>query len=276
MRKALAAGADAAVFDLEDAVAPGEKERARQEITELLGTLTVPPPCEIQVRINRDDDGAYNGDDVRAVVVPGVSALRLPKAEDVDAVREVVRVVDAAEAAAGIAPGTVRLYPIVESALGVLTVAEVARAHPRVDRFCFGSTDFLADIGSSSTDGHDATLVARSTIVLGSRAAGCAPPIDSVFTEIDDLDGLRAEATWSRGLGFFGKSVIHPRQISAVHDVFSPTEEVLAAARSIVEAFAAASADGEGAIVVDGHFVDAAVAARASALLRTTRAEETR
>jgi citrate lyase subunit beta/citryl-CoA lyase len=223
--------------------------------------------------VNRTVSGAYDVDDLRAVVVPGLEGVRVPKAENAAEIAALSEVVEAAESESGVAPGSVRLYPIVESALGVLGVGEIARACPRVVRFCFGSTDFLGDIGAGGSDSHDPTLVARSTIVLHGRAAGCAPPVDSVYTTVADLDGLRAEAIWARDLGFFGKSVIHPCQIAPVHEVFSPSPDAVATAQSIVDAFADA---GEGAIVVDGLFVDAAVAARAHALLRAARREDER
>ncbi len=133
-------------------------------------------------------------------------------------------------------------------------------------RAAFGATDFLADIGAVG-DEDLGTQHARSHLVLVSRAAGAGPPIDSVHTDLDDEDGLRRSAIRARALGFIGKSVIHPRQLPAVHAVFTPAPEELAQAQRIIEALASADGAPVGAVALDGAFIDAAVVARARAVL---------
>jgi citrate lyase subunit beta / citryl-CoA lyase len=255
--KALAAGADAVVLDLEDAVAPADKPAARRMVA---ASLVEDPPCDVHVRVNRDGHG-WSMEDLRAVVRPGLAALRLPKAESPDAVRALDDVLAELERAVGLAEGAVALYPTVESAAGSLAAHEVLAASARMVRPAFGASDFLADIGAHG-DEDLGTLHARSALVLASRAAGTGPPIDSVHTTLDDEQGLRRAAQRARALGFFGKSIIHPRQIPAVHAVFTPTAEEVAWAERTV-----AAADANAASTVDGEFVDAAVAARARAVL---------
>jgi citrate lyase subunit beta / citryl-CoA lyase len=255
--KALEAGADAVVLDLEDAVAPADKAAARRTVA---AALAEEQPCDVHVRINREDD-RWSTEDLRAVVRPGLAALRLPKADAPDAVRALDDALAELERAAGLPEKAIALYPTVESAAGALAAHSVLTASPRVARPAFGASDFLADIGARG-DEDLGTLHARSALVLAARGAGAGPPIDSVHTALDDEDGLRRAAERARSLGFFGKSIIHPRQIETVHAVFTPTREEIDRAERTV-----AAADAAAASTVDGEFVDAAVAARARAVL---------
>lgn len=257
--KVLGAGADAVVLDLEDAVAPQNKVAARAAVADLVVREAAAAPCEVHVRVNRTA-GGYDTDDVAAVVGPGLRALRLPKAADAGEIAAVAALLDRLERDAGLEPGTVALYPTIESAAGVERARELAAA-PRVESLVFGAADFLADVGAGG-DGRDATLFARSTIVLASRTAGIAQPVDGAYTDLDDLDGLRRTTAWARSLGFFGRSAIHPRQLAVLHDVATPTPAELAWAREV-----AAVSERGAAAVVAGGFVDAAVARRARAIL---------
>jgi citrate lyase subunit beta / citryl-CoA lyase len=265
--KAIEAGADVVILDLEDAVAPAEKPAARRLVADRIAAG--PHPVEVHVRVNRTADG-FAAEDVRAAVQPGLGALRLPKVEDPDHVRALDALLAELEEAAGMDVGAVALYPTVESAAGAVRLADVLAASPRTARVAFGATDFLADIRASGDDAL-ATLHARSAMVLTSRAAGVGPPVDSVHTHLDDVEGLRLACLQARALGFFGKSVIHPRQLPVVHEVFTPTESELARARAVVAAFDDAGESGTGSIAVDGEFIDAAVVARARALLAITK-----
>jgi citrate lyase subunit beta / citryl-CoA lyase len=261
MRKALRAGADAVVLDLEDAVPPEQRPTARQAITDLLDE-DPPGGTSVHVRINRHGDG-YDADDLRAVVHPRLEALRLPKVEDVDALRQLDRELDELERDRQLTPGAIALYPIIESALGAVRIPELVHASPRLARFAIGTSDLLADLDARGDDDL-ATLHIRSQLVVHSRAAGLGGPIDSVHTDLSDTDGVRDAALRARSLGFYGKSLIHPRQLAATHEVFTPTADELDAARRIVEAHER----GSDAQQLDGHFIDAAVVARARATLR--------
>lgn len=268
--KALTAGADAVVLDLEDAVAPAEKAEARRQVAWALGNER--SSSDLHVRINRTPQG-FDLDDVRAVVQPGLQALRLPKVETRAHLRGLDEMLIRQEDAAGMPTGSVALYPTVESAVGAVRLAEVVQASARVARVAFGAADFLADIGAIGDDDL-ATVHVRSNLVLTSRAAGIGPPIDSVHTRLDDLDGLRDACLRARALGFFGKSVIHPSQLPVVHQAFTPNAGQLNWAREVVRALDEANRRGHGAVAVDGEFIDAAVVERAKALLAIGEANQ--
>jgi citrate lyase subunit beta / citryl-CoA lyase len=264
--KALRAGADAVILDLEDAVAPGEKATARKVVAEALtGTHA---DAAVHVRVNRSSAG-FDEADVRAVVAPPLQALRLPKVEDPDHVRQLDELLSNLEPEAGLPVGSVALYPTVESALGAVRLSEILAASTRTVRAAFGAADFLADVGARG-DEDRATLYVRSRLVVMSRAARVGPPIDSVHTRLDDEEGLRRAATRARALGFFGKSVIHPRQLPVVHEIFTPTADEVAWAQRVVSALAQGEAAGRGAVALDGEMIDEAVAARARWLLQLT------
>lgn len=273
--KAVASGADAVILDLEDAVRPADKSAAREQVAAFVRTATT-EGCALQVRVNRGPDG-YDREDTEAVVAAGLDALRLPKTGGADELRELDELLAAAERAASIEPGSIGLYPTIESAAGALNAAAIAAASDRIRRIGFGATDFLADIGvwhaGDERAGDEraaveraATAHARSALVLASRAAGIGPPIDSVHTDVRDGQGLRAAALFARSLGFFGKSVIHPRQLAEVHDVFTPGPAEVARASAIVAAGA-----GGGAALLDGELIDEAVVLRARAVLAVAR-----
>jgi citrate lyase subunit beta/citryl-CoA lyase len=260
MAKALSAGADAVILDLEDSVAAEDKPAAREEVAAVIadaGSLRV-GPSELHVRINHGPPGP-DLEDVSAITARGLTGIRVPKIGSADEVRAVAAALDALEPAAGMAPGTVRLYLSIETATAALAAAELATA-PRVARLVFGATDFLADIASPGTTDGPATALARGMLVLASRAAGIGAPVDCVHTALDDEEGLRRGARAARELGFFGKSVIHPRQIAAVNEAFSPSDAELADARRVL---AHVEAHGSGATRLDGELIDAAVVARA-------------
>lgn len=274
MDKALAAGADAVILDLEDGVAPADKHMARDQVAALIGRVGgaggvdrdggVGPADgrELHVRINRGPKGP-DLDDLAAVTAPGLTGVRLPKIGSAGEVRAVAAELDRLERAAEMEPGSVLLYLSIETAAAALAAQELAAA-PRVARLVFGATDFLADIGSPGAADGAATWLARGQLVLASRAVGIGAPVDNVHTALDDDDGLRREAEFARELGFFGKSVIHPRQIETVHEVFTPSDSELAAAQRLLDHV---EAQGTGATRLDGEMIDAAVVARARRLV---------
>ncbi|MEV8453503.1 CoA ester lyase [Streptomyces sp. NPDC052095] len=240
VRKALGSGADVVIVDLEDAVAPERKEYARSATVELLsdppGEHTVP----VHVRVHTETD-------VLALAgLPGLAALRLPKITHAASVHHI----------AAVAPG-VPLCPLLESALAVEHAYSVAAAHPQVCAVALGEADLRADLGVRDDAGLDWS---RSRVVVAARAAGLAPPAQSVFPDVRDLDGLWASCAHGRALGFLGRAAIHPRQLPVIERAFRPTPREIEAAAEIV---AAAETD-EGALALpDGRFVDAAVVASA-------------
>ncbi len=240
------AGADVALLDLEDAVPAGQKARARRLVAEALTGRSG------WVRVNRPRTDLCAAD---LEAVGGLAGgLRLPKVEsaaDVAWVRERLSGRD------------VPLTASIESPLGVLRAQEIAAA-PGVRNLAFGNVDFGLELNVDPAD-DQATLYARSHLVIASRAAGIEPPSDGVWVRYDDLDGLRREAERARRVGLFGKSAIHPRQVPVINEVFSPTADELAWARRVLGAFDAA---GGAATTIDGgEMVDAPVAHRARRIL---------
>lgn len=273
MRKALQSGADAVLFDLEDAVAPDAKDDARRELTIVLdevaagrsATGPAPGAPDVHARVNRDG-GGYHAADLDAAIRPGLEALRLPKVESAAMIHTVAEQVAALEEARGLPAGRIGFYLVVESAVGAVRLEELVGAHRRVQRLVIGGQDLLADIGSAGDDDL-ATLSLRSDMVLHSRAAGIGPPIDGVYTDLHDLDGLRRSSIRSRTLGFVGRSVLHPKQLPVVHEVYTPSPEELAHAERLVAALREAELSGTGALRIDGEFIDLAIVKRAQALL---------
>ncbi|NDZ81170.1 CoA ester lyase [Streptomyces sp. SID10853] len=248
--RALASGADVVLVDLEDAVAPDRKAYARDATAELL-TDPSPGPSPVHVRINALD-GPLAEKDVRAVAgLPGLAGLRLPKAGGPAEVRDV------AGWAADAGRAGIALYPILESALGVERAYEIATATPSVRGLALGEADLRADLGVYDEAG---LAWPRSRAVVAARAAGLAPPAQSVYADVRDLEGLAASCARGRTLGFLGRAAIHPRQLPVIEEAYLPTAAEVRAARDIM---LAAPTD-EGALALpDGRFVDAAVVAGA-------------
>ena len=243
--KAFASGADAVILDLEDAVPPSEKQAARSEIATWLN-----PARQVVIRINATDTEWFR-DDLTLCAQPGVMAVMLPKAEHVD---DILRVAHASPFAA--------VLPLVETARGFANLGALARAR-NVQRLVFGTIDFQLDMGIFG-DG-DELLYFRSRMVLESRIAGIAAPVDGVSESIEDTELLRADALRARRQGFGGKLCIHPVQVAAVNAGFTPSADEVAWANRVV---AAAKCAGNSAVTVDGRMVDRPVVLRAEALLR--------
>jgi citrate lyase subunit beta/citryl-CoA lyase len=246
--KARASGADAVIVDLEDAVAPEAKVRAREALAALLDEA-----APLVVRINAAGTPWFD-DDLELCRHPGVAAIMLPKAEGIDAVCTVVETTYQ------------DVLPIIESARGLHEMDSIARV-PGVIRLAFGSVDLALDLGiDCDPDGAEIELLAfRSQLVLASRLAGLAAPVDGVSTAIHDVQRLQVDAERSRRLGFGAKMCIHPQQVATVQAVFAPSPQRIAWARRVCEAFSAA---GGAAVAVDGQMVDLPVVQRARAVLR--------
>ncbi|MDQ0931683.1 HpcH/HpaI aldolase/citrate lyase family protein [Streptomyces turgidiscabies] len=246
--KALASGADVVVVDLEDAVAPDRKGYARTATAERLAD---PQPVPVHVRINALD-GPLAAPDLAALEgLPGISALRLPK---VTAPQDVVRVATRTPTATG---AGLPLHALLETALGIEHAFAIATAHPALRGIALGEADLRADLGVRDDTGLD---WCRSRVVVAARAAGLAPPPQSVHPDIHDLDTLAATCAHGRALGFLGRAAIHPRQLPVIERAYLPTPEEIEEAEQIVKA--AATDEGAQALP-DGRFIDAAVVATA-------------
>lgn len=248
--KALAAGADLVILDLEDAVQPEAKVAARDHLRIFLQGHS---GGRVGVRLNAAGTEWFP-DDLSLLDSPALAAAMLPKAETAEMLAQV-----AARLHCGAG-----LIPLAETALGIWNALELARA-PRVIQLAFGSVDFQLDAGLPDDDPDRAMLYARSRLVLASAAAGIAAPIDGVTVDLDDPARTAADVAQSRALGFGGKLCIHPRQIAPVHEGLAPSPAELTRARAIMAAADAAGA--AGAIRLDGKLIDRPVAERARRML---------
>lgn len=244
--KALAVGADRVVIDLEDAVLPAAKDGARDHIANWLSQAG---SAEIAIRINGTDTSWSSDDLALAVSSPRVAAIMLPKAEKKATIEAI---------AARLRRGQ-RLIALVETAAGYVDRLDIARARG-ISRIAFGSVDFCAETGIGSMG--DELNGVRMELVIASAAAGLPAPIEGVTLQVKDAVILAEDVATARRLGFGGKLCIHPSQVAAVNDGFSPSENELDWARRVL-----AAASTQGAVVVDGRLVDKPVLDRAKRLL---------
>jgi len=262
LAKVASFGADAVILDLEDAVAESRKDDARDRVREALPTYQGPV---VMVRVNALATGRCL-DDLAAVVGPALHAVMLPKTEDPATVREVDDRLRTLEQEADLSIGTIRLIPLIETARGVARSEAIAEAAPaRLLTLGFGPGDLTTDLGIDLT--HDATelLYARSRLVIASRAAGLAPPIDGPYLlDLQDREGLIADTRLGRQLGYGGRAVIYPPHVGPVNLVYSEmSPDELARAREIVEGFKAAEAAGTAALQIGGRLIDYPIYRRA-------------
>ncbi|MCD2196379.1 CoA ester lyase [Actinomycetospora endophytica] len=245
--KALVGEAEAVVVDLEDAVAPGSKTEARGTVEALTDRAR-----PLWVRMNAPDS-PWGADDAAVLARAAVDGVRVPKAADPDAI---ARLADQLGHP---------LHLLLESALGVERAYALATAHPLVAALSLGEADLAADLRVAD---RGALEWARQRVVVACRAAGLPSPLAPVWTDLPDLDGLAADSRTARDRGFWGRSVIHPRQIPVVHAAFTTSDDDLARARALLASLDEAAAHGETAYRdADGRFVDPAVVAGARTVL---------
>ncbi len=252
---------DGVILDLEDSVAPTEKDAARCLVRNALRAVDF-HGAERMVRINQGEQGLA---DLGWVVPHGVDLILIPKVEEPAQVVEVDRRVAAIVQQSEVR-GPVLLMPIIESAAGAWRAMEIATASPNVVGLAIGLEDYTADIGAQRTLQGTESFWARAQVLNGARAAG-VQPIDTVFSDVTDMDGLRASVVEAKGLGFVGKGCIHPRQIPVVHEAFAPDEKEIEKATRIVLAFEDAEARGLGVVSLGSKMIDAPVVKRAVALV---------
>jgi citrate lyase subunit beta/citryl-CoA lyase len=254
--KAVASGADAVIFDLEDAVVPERRPDARREIARYLAGAERRIP--LWVRINPvDSDDALP--DLVEVIDGRPDGIMLPKARDGADVSRASHWIESLEARCAVAPGSVRLIPLItESASAVLNAASFTRLPARVQALTWGAEDLAADVGAFGNQSPDGEFeftyaYARSMCLLAAAAAGVAA-IDTVDTEIRDTAAIERRARDSRRHGFVGKMAIHPAQIAPIHAAFRPSETEVEWAERVLAAFRAAP--GHGALALDGRLLD--------------------
>ncbi|WP_287965004.1 CoA ester lyase [Diaphorobacter sp.] len=259
--KALASGADLVIADWEDAVAPADKERARTALADALTALPAPQRARLLVRINSEGTPWFAADlqALAQLTAQGLAGAVVPKAERAQTLQAVAQ-------AAG---PQAALVPLVESVAG-LAAADALAAAPQVARLAFGHLDFQVDAGMACAEDEQELLPVRMALVLASRRAGLAAPIDGVTVDTRNPERMGRDAERARRMGFGGKLCIHPAQVPVLHAAFDPDEAAVTHAQRVRQALEQA---GGGVCVLDGRMVDAPVLAQAEqTLLRHARA----
>ncbi len=259
-------GPDAVILDLEDSVHRGEKDAARILVRNTLRTVDF-GPCERMVRINQLPLGL---EDLAEVVGETPDLILIPKVEQPEQVREVDRMIAEIEERKGIIR-PIWIMPIIESALGIENAFAVATASENVAALTIGLEDYTADLGVVKTTEGRESQYARSRVVNAARAAG-VQAIDSVFSDVADLEGLRRWGEASRAAGFEGMGCIHPGQIRVIHEAFHPSAVEIEKARKVVAAFEEAQSKGLAVVSLGSKMIDPPVVQRALKLVERAKA----
>ncbi len=259
MQDAFIYGPDSIMLDLEDSVTMAEKDAARLLVHNALKTIDY-GNTEMVVRINPLNT-AYGKKDVEAVVKAGVHVIRMPKTETAEEVREVEREIERVEKEIGCL-GRTKIMAAIESTLGIVNAYEIAVASERMMGIALGAEDYCANLKTQRSPEGTELLFARQQIVVAARAAGI-DALDTVYSNLNDMETFRKEVELIKQLGFDGKSIINPRQIEVVNEVFAPTEKAIEKAKTIIAAIKEAEKRGSGVIAVNGKMVDRPVVIRA-------------
>ena len=252
-------GPDSIMLDLEASVTMAEKDAARLLVYQALKTVDY-GNTEMVVRINPLNT-PYGKKDIEAVVKAGVDVIRMPKTETAEEVVEVEREIERVERELGCV-GRTKIMAAIESTLGIVNAYAIATASPRMMGIALGAEDYCANLKAQRTPGGDELRLARETIVVAARAAGI-DALDTVYSNLNDMETFRQEVEYIKTLGFDGKSIINPRQIEVINEVFAPKEKEITKARAIIAAIKEAEAKGSGVIALNGKMIDRPVVIRA-------------
>ena len=264
LQKASLCDPDVFVPDLEDSVAVGDKEEARETVRahiELLSSTGRP----VIPRLNSLDTGLLK-DDLSAIAVPGVFGVSVGKVGDIGDIAEIIALMDSAERNAGLEIGSIKLLPWIETASGVINSFSILSASERVCGAAFGAEDFTNDMGIERREDSREIMHAKNHLAITAKAA-MVPALDTPFFAFRDTEGLNEDSIFSRSIGYKGKFAIHPDQIQTINACFSPNEKEIEHARKIIEVFDEAAGKGRGSTSLDGVVVDVPVVKRARALL---------
>lgn len=253
-------GADAVIFDLEDAVSPAEKDAARILVRNTIRYMDF-CGCEIIVRINSIDT-PYWKQDIRQILPEQPALLLLPKTNTAEDVMEADAYITQVEALLGLETNSVGLMPLIETAQGVENAFQIAKAANRVKALFLGAEDLTADLQCKRTKEGREIEYARTRLVVAARAAGI-DVYDTPFTDVNDDEGIVKDAQLAKALGFTGKASISPRHVEVINSVFSPTIKEVDYAYEVMDAIALAKEQGKGAIALHGKMIDAPIVARA-------------
>lgn len=265
--KSMGFDVDVVMLDLEDGVVPELKAQSQSKVAaglsaprQVLGPLRY-------VRVNGAETSLLPGD-LDAVAIAGIDGIVLPKVESIAQVQEVSAMLERLERERGLANGAIRLMLAIETARAVIAAPALAAGSARVSGLMFGAEDFSRDIGLPTVRSGRARefIHARSAIIMACHAAGVLP-IDNVWPDLEDSEGLRQDTILGRDLGFTGKSLIHPSQVATINGVYQPSEHDLAFARSLIDEFDIAFREGRGSIAFGGQLVDRPIYERARATI---------
>ena len=261
-------GADSIILDLEDAVSPDEKDSARLLVRSAIREMGF-TGVEITVRINAIDT-AYWQDDLEAIVPLKPDLIMPPKASSAADMQTLDAYIAKVEEKAGIPVGTVRLIPLIETALGVERAFEIASACPRVTALFLGGEDLTADLRCKRTKAGNEIDYARKRLVCAARAAG-VDVYDTPFTDVNDDEGIVIDAEYAKSLGFTGKSAIAPRHVRTINEVFSPSPADIEYAKLVFEAIRIGKLQGKGAVSLRGKMIDKPIVERARQTLEAAK-----
>jgi len=271
--KAVNAGADAVIIDLEDAVPLSHKEETRPQVRE---KIIQHRDKKLIVRVNSLESGFFPGD-LQEVIEKGLGCIIVPKVESAEQIRVIDERLTEVEKGKGLNVATIEVIPLIESAKAVQNVFQILSqktAPPRIFTAAFGGADYALDLGIELTREGAELNYPRSRIAVACRAAGVEPPLDTPFMiDLKDMEGLKADARRAKQLGFQGKMCIHPNQIEPCHAVFTSTREEILYAQRVVQAFEEAEAKGTAAIQLDGKFIDYAIVERSRRILKSVPPE---
>jgi citrate lyase subunit beta / citryl-CoA lyase len=269
VEKALASGADAIIVDLEDAVAPSVKDAALEGLVRWLDDRrprALPRPI-ISVRINAGDRGESDLLALLPAAMGQVNTYVIPKVESPQDLSRFGGLLLVAEQTGGLRADSVQMIPLVETARGVLNAASIAVA-PRVLRLAIGEADLASELGIDPSPDEHELWTYRSLVIAASAAAHLPPPIGPISADFRDVALLRSSSEQLRRMGFRGRACIHPAQVAAVNEVFSPTAAAVKQAQAVVGAYERALASGQGAVVdSDGRMIDEAIVRKSRRLL---------
>jgi len=258
-------GADSILLDLEDAVALNQKDAARILVRNMIQVVDF-YDAEVCVRINHLST-PFGLADLEAIVPLQPSAIRYPKTESAEEVAELLTIIEKIEDRYGLPHNKMTLHAMIETAMGVQNVFNIASQFVRVDAITIGGQDLTADMNIVYTPEGTGIDFARKRIVMAAKASHI-DVIDTVFPDVNDEEGLRKETEYAKSIGFTGKAVINPRQIEIIHQVYTPTEEEVRKAYRIVKEFKINSEAGVGVFAIDGKMIDAPIVTRAQYILR--------
>jgi citrate lyase beta subunit len=268
IQKAAQSAVDAAVMDLEDGVALSQKVLARQTVCEALQTINFGNTARY-VRLN-PVGSAWFADDLAATLPYHPDGYVLPKVASAASLARLSNELDQAEADYGWPRHSIALLAVVESALGVMNLAQIAQASPRLIALLFGAEDLASDLGAIRTKGGDEVAYARSALVVAAAAYGLLA-IDMVYFDLVDLAGFEEECNVGRRFGYAGKMLIHPQQVAVANRIFAPSPAEIAHAQRIIDAHQTQQQAGVGAFALDGRMVDLPVVRAAERVVQKAR-----